>query len=50
VEPVPTLPTIKISARELAPEENFAGWRQTLGGLFDIDLNGLGGIESFRAE
>jgi AraC-like DNA-binding protein len=45
-----SLPTIKVSARELAPDDNFAGWRQTLGGLFDIDLNGLGGVGSFRAD
>lgn len=50
VGPDQTLPTIKVWARELAPEDNFEGWRQTLGGLFDIDLNGLGGVESFRAD
>lgn len=45
-----SLPTIRVSARELAPEDNFEGWRQTLGGLFDINLNGVGGVGSFRAD
>jgi AraC-like DNA-binding protein len=44
------LPSYKVAARDFLPEDNFETWRQTLGSLFDIDLNGIGKTETFRAD
>lgn len=44
------LPAYKIAAGALAPEDNFLGWRDALSPLFDIDLNGVGSAQGFRAD
>ncbi len=44
------LPVYKFEAQSFAPEENFLAWREALGPLFDIDLNGAGRADSFRAD
>jgi AraC-like DNA-binding protein len=44
------LPAYKMAGSSLAPEDNFLGWRDALGPLFDIDLNGVGSAKVFRAD